>query len=218
MRRMRRSVMLAAAGVVVVAALVVAAALGAFRSDADRVVEAVSQLMESYVVPDTDEDDGQAQDVAWPADDYGDAETMEVLERYGVSADEWRRHCLANLEYEVGEASVTEDRATVGLTMTNASLSAAVEAAGADFATYVESDEAGEAYASGGRAALFSHLVELVYAHLDANESPVTTTLELEVLRDEDGTWVPQVSGNEEFFSGLYGGSDVVSGLASATE
>ena len=30
--------------------------------------------------------------------------------------------------------------------------------------------EAQDAYAAGGRAALFSYLVERVYAHLDANE------------------------------------------------
>lgn len=211
---MRRARVVIVAGVVVVAALVVAAALGVFRSDARRAADAVEELMAGYVVPVADEDGEEPDDAAWPADDYGDAETMEALERYGVSADEWRRHCLSHLEYEVGEASVEEDSATVPVTVTNASLAAALEAAGADFAAFAETSEAEDAYASGGRAALFSRLVEMVYEHLDANESPVTTTVGVTLTKDDDGSWVPEISGDRGFFSALYGGSDVVGGLA----
>lgn len=215
---MRRARVVIVAGVVVVAALAVAAALGVFRSDARRAADAVEELMAGYVVPVADEDGEEPDDAAWPADDYGDAETMEALERYGVSADEWHRHCLAHLEYEVGEASVGEDSATVPVTVTNASLAAALEAAGADFATFAETSEAEDAYASGGRAELFSRLVELVYEHLDANENPVTTTVGVTLTKDDDGTWVPEVSGDRGFFSALYGGSDVVGGLAADGE
>lgn len=214
---MRRARVVIVAGVVVVTALAVAAALGVFRSDARRAADAVEELMASYVVPVADED-GEEPDDAWPADDYGDAETMEALERYGVSADEWHRHCLAHLEYEVGEASVEEDSATVPVTVTNASLAAALEAAGADFAAFAETSEAEDAYASGGRAELFSRLIEMVYEHLDANESPVTTTVGVTLTKDEDGVWVPEVSGDRGFFSALYGGSDVVGGLAADGE
>ena len=64
---------------------------------------------------------------------------------------------------------------------------------------------------------LFGYLVERVYAHLDANESPVTTTVDVPLTKGDDG-WVTSVSGNESFFSALYGGSNVVSGLAAPAE
>ena len=79
--------------------------------------------------------------------------------------------------------------------------------------TAEETADAESAYAQGGRAALFSHLVDSVYAHLDANESPVTTTVQVSCVRDNEGAWIPQVAGDAAFFSALYGGSDVLSGL-----
>lgn len=213
MRNRRLVVVGAAAAVVVVAVIAVAAALGAFRSDADRARDAVSELMESYVVPEADEDGDDPDDAAWPAEDYGDAATMEALETYGVDPDEWRRHCLGNLSYEVGEATVEGDSAQVSVTVTNTSLSAAVEAAGTEFESFSTTVEAEEAYAEGGRSAMFENLVQRVYDHLDANESPVTTTVDVTCAKGEDGTWVAQVSGDEAFFSALYGGSDVIAGL-----
>ena len=172
--------------------------------------------MASYVVPVPNEEGEEPEDAAWPADDYGDAATMEALGRFGVDADEWRRHCLGNLTYEVGEAQADSaaGTATVDVTLTNASLSSAVSSAGSDFSAFSQTADAEAAYAQGGRAALFSHLVDSVYAHLDANESPVTTTVQVSCVRDDEGAWIPQVAGDAAFFSALYGGSDVLSGLA----
>ncbi len=215
--RNRRLVLVGiAAAVVVAVALGVAFALGAFRSDAERARDSVTALMESYVVPVPDEEGNEPDDAAWPADDYGDAATMEALGTYGVDADEWHRHCLKNLSYEVGEAAVEGDTATVSVIVTNASLSAATEVAGAEFSTFSSTQEAEDVYAQGGKAALFDSLVQRVYAHLDANESPVTTTVDVPCAKGEDGTWTPQVGGNEAFFSALYGGSNVIAGLAPA--
>ena len=215
--RNRRLVLVGiAAAAVVAVALGVAFALGAFRSDAERARDAVTALMESYVVPVPDEEGNEPDDAAWPAEDYGDAATMEALGTYGVDADEWHRHCLKNLSYEVGEATVEGDAATVSVSVTNASLSAAAEAAGAEFSTFSSTQEAEDVYAQGGKAALFENLVQRVYAHLDANESPVTTTVDVACAKGEDGAWTPQVSGSEAFFSALYGGSNVVAGLAPA--
>lgn len=193
-------------------ALAVGLCCGACASDESQAKDVVTALMEAYVVPVPDEEGKEPEDSAWPAEDFGDAATMEVLEGYDVSADEWRRHCLKNLSYEVGDATVDGDAATVSVTVTNASLSSAVAAAGADFATYAQTQEAEDAYAQGGRAALFNYLVDRLYAHLDANEAPVTTTVEVMLAKGDDG-WVADVAGNEAFFSALYGGSNVVAGL-----
>lgn len=214
--RDKRPLIVVAAVAVVAVALGVAFALGAFRSDEDRAREAVDDLMASYVVPEADEDGEEPEDGAWPADDFGDADTMGVLMAYGVDPEEWHRHCMANLSYQVGDVTAEGDSATASVTMTNASLSAAIDAAGADLTAYAQTQEAEDVYAQGGRAALFSHLVDSLYAHLDANESPVTSTVSVSLSKGDDGTWTPQVAGDEAFFSALYGGSDVIAGLAAA--
>ena len=72
------------AAVVIVAALGAAFALGVFRSDAERATDAVSELLESYVVPVADEEGVEPEDSAWPAADFGDAATMELLQKYGA--------------------------------------------------------------------------------------------------------------------------------------
>lgn len=214
--RNKRPLVIGLAAAIVVAALGVAFALGAFRSDAERATDAVTELMESYVVPAADDEGTDPADAAWPADDFGDAQTMDVLRTFGVDVDEWHRHCFKNYSFEVGEASIEDGSGSVSVTVTNASLAAALDAASADFSAFSTTQESEDTYAQGGKAALFDHLVESVYAHLDANESPVTTTVDVPCSRGDDGTWKPEVAGNEAFFSALYGGSNVVSGLASA--
>ena len=214
--RDKRPLVIGIAAAILIGALCGAFVLGVFRSDAERATDAVTELMESYVVPVADEDGKEPEDAAWPAADYGDAATMEVLQKYGVSADEWHRHCFGHFSYQVGEASVGDGSGIVSVTVTNTSLAAALEAAGADFSSFSSTQEAEDAYAQGGKAGLFTNLVQRVYDHLDANESPVTTTIDVPCAKGEDGSWEPQVSGNESFFSALYGGSNVIAGLAPA--
>ena len=195
-------------------------ALGAFKSDAERAQEAVEALMEGYIVP-VEEDElaegEEAPESSWPADDYGDASTADALSRYGVDVDAWRTHCLEHLAYEVGEASVDGESATVSVTMTNASLSSAVEAGASDFVAFSQTQEYEDTYASGGKSALFTKLVDFVYAHLDANEAPVTTTVSVRCEKG-DGGWGAAVTGDTAFFSALYGSSNVIDGLAVAED
>lgn len=216
--RDKRPLVIGLAAAIVIGVLCGAFALGVFRSDAERATDAVTELMESYVVPMADEDGKEPEDAAWPAADYGDAATMEALQKYGVNADDWHRHCFGHFSYQVGEASVADGSGTVSVTVTNASLAAALEAAGTDFKSFSATQEAEDAYAQGGKAGLFSNLVQRVYDHLDADENLVTTTIDVPCAKADDGSWEPQVAGSESFFSALYGGSNVIAGLAPAAE
>lgn len=197
-------------------ALCVGFGTSACKSDTDKVTDTVTSLLESYVVPVADEDGEDPEDAAWPAKDYGDSATMEVLQEYGVSPEDWRRHCFGHFSFEIGDVTVDADAgtATVSANLTNASLSAAIDAAGKDFADFAETQEAEDTYASGGRAALFEHLVDLVYSHLDSSEDLVTTSVKIACAKDDEGNWVASVGGNTDFFKALYGGSDVISGLS----
>lgn len=204
----RRTFLRLSAGAV--AALAMPAGLSGCASEGARAAEAVKALLTSYVVP-AEEGAEDAPESTWPASDYGDAETMERLETYGVDPDEWHRHCLAHFSFEVGEGTVDEEtgEASVAANLTNACLASALEGAGQDYAAYSETQEAEDAYATGGKAALFGQLVSYVYARLDADESPVTTTVQVRCAKGDDGSWAPRVADDEAFFSALYGGTSV---------
>ena len=203
-----------------VLALCVGFGTSACKSDTDLVTDTVTSLLESYVVPVPDDDGEEPEDAAWPAKDYGDSATMEALQKYGVSPEDWHRHCFGHFSFEIGDVTVDSDAgtATVYANLTNASLSAAVDAAGKDFAEFAETQEAEDAYASGGRAALFEHLVQLVYSRLDSSEDLVTTSVTISCTKDDEGNWMANVGGSKEFFQALYGGSDVISGLSAPEE
>ena len=200
-------------------ALCVGFGVSGCKSDSDQVKDTVSSLLKSYVVPVPNEDGEEPGDASWPAENYGDAATMDALQEYGVSPEDWRRHCFAHFSFEVGDAEVDSSAGTasVAVSVTNASLATAVEAAGKDFSEFSKTQEAEDAYASGGKAALFDHLVELVYSHLDSSEDLVTTSVKVSCSKDDEGNWVANVGEDKAFFAALYGGSDVISGL-NATE
>lgn len=184
------------------------------KSDKDKVVDLVTRTMQSYSVATDDADAKKDKDAVEPT--YGDDATMTQLTACGVRDYDYHRHCFKNYSFEVGDATVDGNSASVSVTVTNQSLSAAADAAASDYAAWAETEESQQAYAESGRQALVDKLVELLYARLDANESPVTTTVAVSLSKDGDGNW--SVNGTPEFFSALYGGSDVINGLAPKAE
>lgn len=185
--------------------------IAACKSDKDKVTDLVTRTMESYVVAADDaEPKKDDKDAVEPT--YGDDATITQLTAYGVRDYEYHEHCFKNFSFEVGEATVDGDSATVAVTVTNQSLSAAADAAASDYEAWAETDEAQQAYADSGRQGLLDKLVEFLYARLDANETPVTTSVNVTLSKDGDGNW--SVNGTSDFFSALYGGSNVIDGLA----
>lgn len=185
--------------------------IAACKSDKDKVTDLVTRTMESYVVTADDaEPKKDDKDAVEPT--YGDDATITQLTAYGVRDYEYHEHCFKNFSFEVGEATVDGDSATVVVTMTNQSLSAAADAAASDYDAWAETDEAQQAYADSGRQGLLDKLIEFLYARLDANETPVTTNVNVTLSKDGDGNW--SVNGTSDFFSALYGGSNVIDGLA----
>lgn len=213
---MRRSKI--AAALACVLALVVAVGMTGCKSDKDKAADAVAQLLDTYVVPVADEEGNEPEDSTWPAADFGDAQTMQTLEKYGVVADEWHRHCFSHFGYQVGDVKVEDKTASVSVTVTNASLNTALEGAAADFKAFTETTSAEETYKEGGKGAFFQKLVDYLYARLDADEAPVVTTVTVTCTKDDDGNWQPNVSGNAELFSALYGGSNVIDGISAAAD
>lgn len=185
--------------------------IAACKSDKDKVTDLVTRTMESYVVAADDaEPKKDDKDAVEPT--YGDDATITQLTAYGVCDYEYHEHCFKNYSFEVGEATVDGDSATVAVAVTNQSLSAAADAAASDYTAWAETDESQQAYADSGRQGLLNKLIEFLYARLDANETPVTTNVNVTLSKDGDGNW--SVNGTSDFFSALYGGSNVIDGLA----
>ena len=63
--------------------------------------------------------------------------------------------------------------------------------------------------------ALLGKLFDFLYQHLDSDDV-VSTDVVLPLSKADDGSWKVDTDGNEAFFNALYGGSNVVSGLANA--
>jgi len=197
-----------------VVAVVLSLGLCACKSDAEKVEDAVRPTLESYVQQSDEDKDEDA-----PAPDYGDSETASVLEAYGLDVDRLHELCFARYGFEVGEAKVSDDgaMATVDVSITNVSLAGAAKNAANDYAEYQNSDEALSAYADNGHKALLQHLFELLFTHLQSDET-VTTVVTLSLTKNEDGEWAFDKSNNDAFYNALYGGSNVLGGLATALE
>lgn len=197
-----------------VVAVVLSLGLCACKSDAEKVEDAVRPTLESYVQQSDEDKDEDA-----PAPDYGDSETTSVLEAYGLDVDRLHELCFARYGFEVGEAKVSDDgaMATVDVSITNVSLAGAAKNAANDYAEYQNSDEALSAYAENGHKALLQHLFELLFTHLQSDET-VTTVVTLSLTKNEDGEWAFDKSNNDAFYNALYGGSNVLGGLATALE
>ena len=197
-----------------VVAVVLSLGLCACKSDAEKVEDAVRPTLESYVQQSDEDKDEDA-----PTPDYGDSETASVLEAYGLDVDRLHELCFARYGFEVGEAKVSDDgaMATVDVSITNVSLAGAAKNAANDYAEYQNSDEALSAYAENGHKALLQHLFELLFMHLQSDET-VTTVVTLSLTKNEDGEWAFDKSDNDAFYNALYGGSNVLGGLATALE
>lgn len=197
-----------------VVAVVLSLGLCACKSDAEKVEDAVRPTLESYVQQSDEDKDEDA-----PTPDYGDSETASVLEAYGLDVDRLHELCFARYGFEVGEAKVSDDgaMATVDVSITNVSLAGAAKNAANDYAEYQNSDEALSAYAENGHKALLQHLFELLFMHLQSDET-VTTVVTLSLTKNEDGEWAFDKSNNDAFYNALYGGSNVLGGLATALE
>lgn len=198
--------------------LCLAAAIGVFmcgcESEASKVTRALEPHLEAYVARAEDKTDSSET----PAPDYGDAETEGILLAYGVDVDELHKLCFARYSYNIGDVRVTDDGKTadVSISVSNVSLADAADAAASDYKAFASSEEAQSAYAKNGRVALLDKLFDYLFQHLREDEL-VTINAVVTLTKGDDGAWVFDPAGNETFFNALYGGSNVIGGLAEIT-
>lgn len=198
--------------------LCIAAAIGAFmcgcESEASKVTRALEPHLEAYVARAEDKTDSSET----PAPDYGDAETEGILLAYGVDVDELHKLCFARYSYSIGDVRVKDDGKTadVSISVSNVSLADAADAAASDYKAFASSEEAQSAYAKNGRVALLERLFDYLFQHLREDDL-VTSSAVVTLTKGDDGTWEFDPAGNEAYFNALYGGSNVIGGLAEIT-
>ena len=139
---------------------------------------------------------------------FADQSTIDTLNAYGVDANEFLAYSFKNLEWEIGDIKINGDSGTAAVSITNTDLSAALERAGEQFATYSETDEAHQLFDEEGESALVKKLFGFYYEAIDSGEVATTTSnVTLEVYKDEEGTWQIKAD-NDALYKALYGGAD----------
>lgn len=171
-------------------------------SDEELITADIDEMMTALKDPTSEE----AKELLGDLDD----EDMAVFEEYGIDPYEFIGQCFSRVEYSVDAVNVEGESATVDMTIKNVDLNAAMEAAGADFETFTETDEAMTLYSSDGMQGLMGKFMEFFYAQIAASETVVETPTTLNYTM-VDGEWTISDEGAEEFASAMYGGLDMSS-------
>ncbi len=203
---------------VIALALVVTLSLSACKSDTEKVTETVTQFMDGYdalVHPSGEgdkKDDEKSKDDGVPDPQFGDDATIAKLNEFGVESGEYHQHLLTHFSYQVGDVSVADDgkTATATVSITNATLSDAINNAASDFEAWMLTDEMQPTLDSGGRAALVDKLFDFLYQRLDGDDATCATTdATLTLTKGDDGAWTIDTPLPDEFYAALYGGTDI---------
>jgi len=141
---------------------------------------------------------------------YVDEDTASQLTQYGIDLEEFLSYAFKHLDYTINDVTVDGDKATVALTVKNVNLDTAMDDALEAFDAWTNTDEAIDVYSSEGEDGLYKKLFELLYTSIDelaASGNIVSTDTTLYLETQEDGSWDVTESGNEDFYSSLYGGA-----------
>ena len=163
-------------------------------NDEEQIRSAVSQVMDAFKNP-TKENLKQFVD----ASDVN----LDELEQYGVDIYEFLGHCFSHFDYKINEVKVEKDGATASLSLTNADLGKAMQAAqeeymaNLDYTAIQNSDNPQLEVAKG--------LFAKIYEKLDASEDLVTTDATLKLTK-VNGEWKLDEQSVNEVVSAMYGG------------
>ena len=190
---------------------VIAVSLCGCESEDQKVTRALEPYLEAYVA----RADDQGGSSKLPDPDYGDTETAGILAAYNIDVDELHRLCFARFSYNIGDVRMSDDgkSAEVSISVSNVSLAAAADAAAADYQVFSSSEEAQTAYAKNGRVALLQKLFDYLFQHLREDEVTKSSAV-VTLKKGDDGAWAFNPEENGALFNALYGGSNVIDGLA----
>ena len=136
---------------------------------------------------------------------FGDDEIAE-LQKYGIDATELYNACVKRFDYEVEDVSISDDTATVTLSVTNLDFATVAASWTDDMTAYLTSDEAANDYTNLGEDGILAKVMGQFVERLAADDAPTKTasvTLDLE----KDGkTW--EFSDEDQVVSAIFAGAD----------
>lgn len=129
---------------------------------------------------------------------------FESIEEYGIDLDEFLKHSFGHFDYTINSVTIDGDTATVAVSLTNANMEAALEAAG-NALTESDQDFTEMLSAEDGMKQFMQYYFEEFYKQMDASEDLVTTDAEIK-LNKVDGTWTLDETDIQKVYAAMYGG------------
>ena len=135
----------------------------------------------------------------------GDEELdLSEIEEYGIDINEFLTHSFSHFDYTINSVTIDGDDATVALSLTNANMQTALDAASKSLSENQE-DYADILTQEDGMQQLMKMFFNEYYKQMDASEDLVTTDVDLKLTKGDDG-WEINKDGIEAVYSAMYGG------------
>ncbi len=132
------------------------------------------------------------------------------LESFGIDPAEFFSRVLGNLSYELGEVRVSEEKAEVEASVSNARIGRAMIRATSRFTEWAETAEASQLYASEGEQGLYRMLFKFFYEQLEKSPGARKVQLTLKLKRDKSGAWKLDEQSSEQLESAVLGDVDLL--------
>ncbi|MDO4403635.1 MAG: hypothetical protein Q4C09_01235 [Atopobiaceae bacterium] len=132
---------------------------------------------------------------------------LSELENYGIDIYEFIGHCLKRFDYTINSVTVDGDTAKAELTVTNVDINTAVEEAGNEISSDMESYSE-LLQGDDGMKAFMQVYFQKVYEKIDASDKMITTDVTLNLTK-KDGKWDVDEESVDALVSGMYGGIQV---------
>lgn len=195
-----------------VVAILVAAALAlgmsitlggcAGQSDEDVIRDGVTEMLDAFKDPSAENLSQYIGDI--------DVEQAKELEAYGLDVYEFFGHAFRNYDYELGDISVTGNKALVNVTITNTDVakvaSEVIDKAQNDETISAEVKKIAE---TGDQAEVMKYIFTLIYEELDATDETLSSTITLSLDKDGNNEWHIDEDSLNVLMNALYGGFSV---------
>ena len=196
---MRRLATVAVAAIVAVG---MTAGLSACQNDQDLIKSSTKEVLDALKNPTEENLKPYMGDV--------DQSTLDELEEYGIDPYEVMGHAFKHFDYEIKDVQVNGDKATVKLSVTNASLQDAIDKASEEVKQEAANDPNFASKYLNDRKAYMQYFFGKVYDALDNATDTTTSDAELTFTK-KDGKWEVDDKSLDDFLKSVYGGTDLVS-------
>lgn len=136
---------------------------------------------------------------------FGDDEIAE-LQKYGIDATELYNACVKRFDYEIEDISVSDDTATVTLSVTNLDFATVAASWTDDMTAYLTSDEAANDYTNLGEDGILAKVMGQFVEKLAADDAPTKTASVSLDLEKNGKTW--EFSDEDQVVSAIFAGAD----------